>query len=37
MHRGELVLRHYEERGKRMDEDQARRLVSERAYDALDS
>jgi hypothetical protein len=32
-----LVIRHYEEQGKAIDEREARGLVSERAYDALDS
>jgi len=31
------VMRYYEERGKKIDEEGARRLVSERAYDATDS
>ena len=33
----QLVIRHYEERGKAIDEETARGLVSDRAYDALDS
>ena len=32
-----LVQRHYEERDKPIDEEEARRLVSQRAYDALES
>jgi len=32
-----LVQRHYEERGKAIGEEEARRLVTERAYDATDS
>ena len=31
------VKRHFEERGKKIDDEEARRLVSERAYDAADS
>jgi hypothetical protein len=31
------VERYYEERGQAIDEEEARRLVSERAYDAADS
>ena len=32
-----LVQRHYDELGKAISEDEARRLVSQRAYDATDS
>jgi hypothetical protein len=32
-----VVKRYYEERGKPIDDAEARRLVSERAYDAADS
>jgi len=33
----QAVMRYYEERGKKIDEEGARRLASERAYDATDS
>jgi hypothetical protein len=33
----QAVKRFYEERGKAIDDSEARRLVSQRAYDAADS